>query len=452
MSLKSQISPLLSGVTPPSCLRASLTRRQAVGLLLGGLTAGCAGPRYTPDGRVLLRYMAWGDPQQMRVERRVADAFEKHYPHIRVQIVTVPPSHYAEKLQLMLASHTATDVMRVDRFYFQALAEKEYFLPLEPFIAREPAGFLDDFLPITVEECRQQDSIQALNVLFGPVLLYYNKALFQIAGLPDPYALYRQGRWTWDAFVEAAQRLTKREGGRPVQFGSTMPTFPLYASIVWNHGGDFMDAGQSHLILDTPTGIRGMEEVANLRWKYQCAPTPADGALSAFTFESGKIAMHWGWAGESPRFRRNIHQFAWDIVPTPSGPTGDATVVKGNQLVISRETAFPKEAWEFVKFVTGPEAELLLYGELRRCTPTRRALLNDPRYLQATLPPFQTDVFVASVRRGRTLPIGVRYMEWQREYGAATEGLFNIHSETAEEACRAATRRVNALLASEAGF
>lgn len=429
-----------------------ISRRKMLGLMLACLTAGCADRRRTAEGRTILRHMAWGDPEQMRVERSLADAFERRHPHIRVHILTVPNSAYANKLQLMLASHTAADVMRVDRFFFPAIAQKDYFLPLDSFIAQEPADFLADFLPITVDECKRNGSIQAMNVLFGPVLIYYNKTLFQSVGLPDPYLLHRQGRWNWETFVNAAQHLTRQDNGHPLEFGTTMPTFPMYASVVWNHGGDFMDVSQSHLTLNTPNSLRGIEEVANLRWKYRCAPTPADGALSAFTFESGRIAMHWGWSGESPHFRRNIHKFDWDIVPTPSGPSGNFSVVKGNQLTICRETRIPNEAWEFVKFMTGPLAQLQLYGKLRRCVPTRISVLNDPEYLRTTLPPFHTDVFVDTVRHGRTLPIGPRYNEWQQEYSAATEGLFNIHSDTPEEACAAATKRVNALLASEEGF
>jgi multiple sugar transport system substrate-binding protein len=201
-----------------------------------------------------------------------------------------------------------------------------------------------------------------------------------------------------------------------------------------------------------PNARKGISEFANLRWKHRCAPTPADNALSPFTFESGRIAMHWGWSGESPRFRKNIKKFDWDICPTPTGPQDSRTVIKGNQLVISAASRYPEEAWKFVKFMTSPEAELQLYGKLRRCVPTRRSVQSDPRYLQSEQPPFQIDVFLDAVRRGKTLPINWRYQEWQQEYNAALDGLFNVGSDSVENACREAERRVNALLASEEGF
>lgn len=431
-------------IAPPAA--AALTAAAGV--------SGCSRrPRDDNDGRVTIRYMAWGNPEQLAVEKQIAAEFEKRNPNVRVHLFMVPGSAYADKLQLMLASRTAPDVMRADHYYFPALARKEYFMPLEPFIAKEKPGFLEDFVPIAVEEGKWKDTLYGMNVLFGGVQIYYNKNLFEGAGLTDPYTLSRQGKWDWPTFVSAAQALTKRAGDRAVQFGANMVGFPLYASVVWNHGGDFMNADMTRMTLgEDENAIRGLEEYANLRWKYRCAPTPADSALSAFTFESGKIAMHWGWSGESPRFRKNIKSFEWDLAPTPSGPEGNASVVKGNQLCIYKETRYPDEAWEFLKFMTGPEAEMLLGGELRRSVPTRLSVQKNPQYLTAELPPFHTDIFLEAVERGRTLPIDWRYQEWSQVYNSATETLFNVNVESARQAAQEAARRVNAILGGEEGF
>jgi multiple sugar transport system substrate-binding protein len=433
--------------------RREILRYGAAALAGGVVGAGCARDTARKDGRTTIRYMAWGNPEQLQVERQIADEFEKQNPKLRIHLFMVPGSAYGDKLQLMLASRTAPDVMRVDHYMFPALVRKDYFLSLDPFIAAEPKGFLDDFARPAVEECEYKGSMYALNVLFGGVQIYYNKNLFKEAGLPDPYQEFQAGRWTWEKFVETAIALTKRENGRVTQFGTTHPTFPLYTNVIWNHGGDVMDPEMTRLTLYSDENARrGIEEYANLRWKHKCAPTPADNALSPFTFESGRIAMNWGWSGESPRFRKNIKKFEWDICPTPTGPKDNKTVVKGNQLVINKHSRHSEEAWQFVKFMTSRTAELKLGGELRRSVPTRLSVQTAPEYLKSDLPPFQTDVFLDAVKRGKTLPINWRYQEWVQEYNAALDGLFNVGSDTAEYACREAERRVNALLASEEGF
>ena len=430
-----------------------ITRRRLLWLSLGGLLTGCLPSSQDEKGRTTIRYMAWGNPEQLQLERQIADEFEKLHPKIRVHLFMVPSSSYPDKLQLMLASRTAPDVMRVDHYIFPALVRKDYFLDLEPFIAAEPKGFVEDFVPTALEECRYQGKLHAMNVLFGGVQLYYNKNLFKEANSPDPYDLSKANRWDWDAFLTAANALTKREGDRTVQFGTTFPAFPQWASVLWNRGGDVMDKALTKFTLaDDPLAIEGMQDMTDLRWKHHCAPTPADAALSAFTFESGKIAMHWGWAGETPRFRKNIKKFDWDIAPVPTGPAGNTTVIKGNQLVVYQHSKHPELAWEFVKYMTGPEAELILGAQWRRCVPTRLSVQQHPEYLKTDKPPFHTDVFLDTVRRGRTLPIDARYQEWSREFSSATDSLFNVGGITAPQASRNATDKINALLSGEEGF
>ncbi|GAB4460409.1 MAG: hypothetical protein OHK0029_24360 [Armatimonadaceae bacterium] len=420
------------------------------------LTAGtgCRPRENSYHGKTVLRYMAWGNPEQIATEREIVAEFEKQNPDIRVHLFMVPGSAYTDKLQLMLASRTAPDVLRADHYYFPALARKNYFLALDDFIAQEPEEFLEDIVPAAVEEGLWDGKLYGMNVLFGPMMIYFNKNLFDAEGLPDPYTLHKAGKWNWETFVRTAQALTRRDSNdRAVQFGSNMVGFPLYTSVIWNHGGVILNEDRTRFVMDQdPGAIAGMQEYANLRWKYRCAPTPADNALSAFTFESGKIAMHWGWSGESPRFRKNIKSFAWDLAPTPSGPVGSDTVIKGNQLCIYRESPHPEAAWRFVKFMTGPTAEMILGGQLRRSVPTRLSVQNDPRYHQTEQPPFHTDIFIESVRRGRTLPIDWRYQEWSVAFNSATESLFNVNNRDAKAALADAATRVNAVLQGEEGF
>lgn len=443
---------LSSNEMPLSLTRRRLLTIGAAGAISAALEAtGCSSQS---GSKPTLRYMAWGNPEQLALEKATAAEFMKRNPGVDVEVFLVPGSAYLDKLQLMLASRTAPDVMRVDHYNFPALVRKEYFLPLTQYIAAEPKGFIDDFVPVALDECRYKGELYALNVLFGPTLMYYNKKLIAEAGLTDPYQLSKQGKWDWKTFVDYAVALTKRDSsGRSLQFGSSMPNYPQYSSIIWNEGGELMNPDITKMTLaDDPHAVAGITDFANLRWKYRCAPTPADNSLSPFTFESGKIAMVWGWAGETPRYRKAIKTFDWDIAPTPSGPAGNWAVVKGNQITVNKLSRHPDLAYEFVKFMTGPETELRLCGKERRAVPTRLSVQNDPQYLDTKKPPFQTEVFLESVKRGRILPINWRYQEWVQVYNSAMDGLFNLGSETPEAACREATNRVNTLLRSEEGF
>lgn len=395
------------------------------------------------DEITTIRYMAWGNPEQLAVEQQLIDEFEKTHPNIRVKLFMVPSSSYHQKLQIMLASRTAPDVMRVDHYYFPAMVRKGYFRCLEPFIERDKAFDLSDFFPQALEEGMYRGKLYGMNVLFGPIIIYYNKTMFDRAGIPDPYELDRRGEWTYSKFLEVCIKLTKKDSsGRYVQFGTIMP--PDW-STVWAFGGEFVSPDFRRCTLDTPEAIRGLQFLKDLRWKYHVTPTPAEAAMSAFTFESGRVAMILTWSGQSPIYRKNITDFEWDIAPMPVGPAGRFTPLKGNQLVIYSESKHPEEAWEFVKFMVSPETEMLVYGKLRRAIPTRKSVARDPEYLKADLPPRHVHVFIDAMKYGRRIPINERYNQWLPELRAGEELLLTNELD-AREAVRWMVPRINRAL------
>lgn len=47
------------------------------------------------------------------------------------------------------------------------------------------------------------------NTVMAVNTVYYNKKMFEDAGLETPWELYKQDKWDWNAFAEAAEELTQ---------------------------------------------------------------------------------------------------------------------------------------------------------------------------------------------------------------------------------------------------
>jgi ABC-type glycerol-3-phosphate transport system substrate-binding protein len=129
-----------------------------------------------------------------------------------------------------------------------------------------------------------------------------------------------------------------------------------------------------------------------------------------------------------------------------------ATVVKGNQLVMNRETPHPAESWEFMKFMTGPDAEMILAGQLRRCAPTHKSVAAKPEYLAADKAPFHPEVFVTSIRTGRELPITNRWQEWTTELNRFLDLIWLGNEHDAGKVMAKAVPAINEILHGEEGF
>lgn len=427
--------------------------------LLSGLviTAACvstqAGCNAPSDGRIELRYMAWGNPQQLALEEQLCDDYTKSQSKVRVKLFKVPQSAYGNKMLIMLASRTAPDVMRVDHYNFPALVKKDYFYPLDKLAAADPEFKPEEFFPSTLEESKHNGKLYALNVLFGGVILYYNKTMVQQAGLEDPFQLWKKGEWTWDRFLDHAKKMTQRgANGKFTRFGASIPVFPTYLGTIRSLGGEIMDPTCTQVLLGKGKSVEAWRFWYNLRYKHKAAPTTGQAANGAFSFESGKLGMYFDWMGMAPRFRESAKGFDWDVVPIPQLPGSVETIVKGNQLVICAETAHPQEAWKFMTYMTSVKVENLLAVDRRRTFPTRKSVAYSDAYNQTTLPPYNTRAFTYSIEVGKPLPITSRWGDWSGEFNSGIENLLNGRATSVEAAVAEAQSRAEKALETREGL
>jgi multiple sugar transport system substrate-binding protein len=401
-----------------------------------------------------IRYMAWGNPEQLGVEQQLCDVFNLENSDLHVSLLRVPGSAYRSKAVVMLATGTAPDVLRIDHYDFSMLQERAYFKDLTPFTASDPNFHVSDFWPQTIEEGTVKGRLFGLNVLFGGILVYYNQTLIERAGLEDPYALFKRGGWTWDAFRTYAKSMSRpASGGEPETFGALIPTtVSMVAPVIWGFGGDLLTPDHKRCVMDQPPAVSALQFLADLRIRDHAAPTVSETANSGYPFESGKIGMTFDFMGMAPRYRSVIKDFKWDVAPIPRGPAGGASLLKGNQLVMASCTEHPEAAWRFMRFMTSVRAEDLLYVTLRRCFPTRVAVAESKAYLQSDEPPFHMQAFLDAVRSGRPLPIDDRWPEWTNAVQPHLDELFGGRSQSAGQEMARAARDANKVLAQEPGW
>jgi len=443
---------------PVSFRRAAKAARLGFSILAAAavtfLAAISCGPAQScPDGKVCLRYMAWGNPEQLDVERQMIDRFNQENPDVHVDLFMAPGSAYLQKAILMLASRTAPDVLRIDHYNFPQLVKKNYFTDLTDLAKQDPEYRAGDFFDTAIQEGTVGDRLYGLNALYGGILMYYNKDLIKQAGLEDPYVLFKRGEWTWDKFREYALAIAKHDDkGRLKTAGLTIPGFPIPYVVVWGYGGELMSPDMKQSRVNEEGTVKAYQFLADLVWKDNVAPTPAEGANNAFTFDSGKVGMVFDWMGMSPRFRKVVKSFDWDVCPPPKGPAGFVGIVKGNQLVVSSNSKHPKEAWRFIRFLTGVEGETRLCAEIRRAFPTRVGVAKSSAYLASDRAPHQITAFVESVEAGKMLPINDRWSEWTQIFNQEIDNLMSGRERDARVVLTRAKTKIDAALAEDPGY
>jgi multiple sugar transport system permease protein len=336
----------------------------AVAALLLISSAAFAAPK-----NVVLRFRYWGDFKEIRVLQTTIAEFEHDHPGITIKGERVNSGdEYIQKLLLEQAAGLTPDVMFVGTGY-PILAKHGVLRDLSKDVAQDPTVPLSRYYPVTVKFFTQNNKLYALPRDIAPEgLVYYNKKLFDEAGVPYP-----DNSWRWDYaphpergdkdFLTATKKLTKiGVNGQSSTYGfaDNSPEWVM-GNFVYGVGGQFVDNTEkpTKLLYNDPKVVKAIQLTADMMYKYNVSPSAVDVAASGVDqhnlFAQGRVAMYMTGIWEVPKFREEIQNFDWDIAPFPAGPTGLRGVTTGGSgYGISATTQYPKESWELLKYIAGP--------------------------------------------------------------------------------------------------
>jgi multiple sugar transport system substrate-binding protein len=177
-------------------------RRRSVlagSLGLAGLTtlAGCGTPETAgqkSSGKVTISYGVW-DENQLPAMRKIVTEFERANPDVRVKIALTPWSSYWTTLQTAMSGRAAPDVFWMNGPLFQLYAGNGALLPITEQLKKDRVD-LTAFPAPLVKMYAYGGQQYALPKDFDAIGLWYNKALFDRAGIKYP-----DESWTCDGFV-----------------------------------------------------------------------------------------------------------------------------------------------------------------------------------------------------------------------------------------------------------
>lgn len=302
--------------------------------------AGCAAPSEAED-TVTISYSNYisndGNEENLAT---IIEAFEDANPGIKVDVTTLPYADYFTVLQTDLAAGTAADVFDTNYDSFPLLAANGVFAPLE---VSAPGNYRESLL-----EAYQADGTQyALPSSFSTVVLYYNKDLFDAAGLDYPSA-----DWTWEDERAAAEALTDQDAG---VWGDHQPvSFYEYYKVLAQNGGEFLNADGTAVAFNTPEGIEAAEWLVGKSGTVMPTVEQGQGTPDFDTnlFKDGKLGMlHTGiWVfgavADVP--------FGWDIEVEPGNAT-QASAVFSNAVGVNANSEHIEAATKFAEFLTSSE-------------------------------------------------------------------------------------------------
>lgn len=327
---------------------------------------------------VTLTLSMWGSEEDVKVYEKRAGLAKEKYPNITVKVIYIP-SEYDQKVQTMIAGGTSPDIIELAE-QINAYSSKGQVLSLDEFVKSSEIN-LDERYGSVKEVYSAGGSLYAMPDRGGAMIVYYNKDLFDKANVSYPTK-----DWTWDDLLNAAKKLTIKEGKEVKQWGFAAGSWwPWWMSFMYQNGGRVLDENNKPVV-NTPENVEALKFYNDLVWKHYVAPSPIDFANMGNLgpdqlFAQGKVAFEitgfWNIASLN-----KVPELNWDIAPVWHNKE-KATPIFGSGLAISKDCKNPEEAFKVIEFLTSQEGQLPIV-EMSQDAPSNLAVLKSDTFLKAS--------------------------------------------------------------------
>ncbi len=362
-----------------------------------------------------LTVLNWGNVAEETLAQNSIDAFVAENSGVTVEQTCVPVvewTDYITRWSTMITSGNAPDVVCIAFECSQMAQANELIMPLNDIIAsdEELTALVAEYTPAILSGISDGDIIYGLPTGTQTMVMYYNKDMFDAAGLAYP-----TDDWTWDDFYNAAKALTK-DG--VYGFGLSNSYFQLVPW--WISNGTNLVADDN--VTPTVNDSRMIEAVSFLNKLVDEKITPDPISSDVYTmFSQGKVAMVGAGRWCLPSWiEAGMNNDNFDCVQWPSN-NGSGTVYGGSAWCISASTDDVDLAVALLKKLVSKDAITALASDGQQI-PALKSLALDPEIMGTT--PDNIDGLWEAVSTATVCPAPIYYGDLNVAFMNALEQIF----------------------------
>jgi len=391
----------------------------------GGSTASTTGVanNASPTPPKTLTYWASNQGASLQVDKQILEPELKKFEEqtgIKVNLEVIPWPDLLNRILAATASGQGPDVLNIGNTWSASLQATGALLPFDDAAFEKIGGkgrFVAAPLAATGAVGKPPAAIPLYSMAYG---LYYNKKLFQQAGIANPPT-------TWDELVADGKKLTAGgKYGLAIEGGNQSENIHNAFAFGKQHGADFFDAAGKPTF-DTPEAVAAIKQYVDFIARDKiAAPGNAEYAAnqSVTDFATGKAAMlMWQVAGANLKSHgMNPDQYGMVPIPVPVGATGlkaTSSMVAGINLAVFKNSKNLDGALQLVKFMTSKDESVALNKAFGSIPPVKDAQ-GDPAF---ATPELKTISEVLATRAA-PLPQVPNESQFETLVGTAVKNLF----------------------------
>jgi len=383
-----------------------------------GLVAACSGESTDDTSEAGIRLQVSGEPEEVAAFSAIAEAYQQTTSAVTIEVVAVAEkSDHLARLSSSFAAGNPPDVFVVNYREYAQFVTRGAIEPAGPLLDERGIDN-SDYYPQSLDAFTYEGQLQCMPQNISSLVVYYNRTLFDRAGMEPPKAC-----WSLSDLQSNARSLTT---GKTYGIG-VEPSLTRLAPFIWSAGGDVVDdaTAPTRLTLDTPQA-RGVIQTFIDMIDEGSAPDGAAYAAQGLEdrFAAGTLAMLLTSRREVPGFREVIG-LDFDVAPLPVIDT-PASVLHSDAYCIANN-ADTAAAADFIAFAVQSQGQTIaaLSG---RSVPALKQVAKSPAFLDPSRPPPSSHVFLDAIPSIRALPV---WPTWGEVEDVAEEELTRAYFEGA---------------------
>ncbi|QMV43627.1 ABC transporter substrate-binding protein [Cohnella cholangitidis] len=394
------------------------------------------------SGDVELKFMMWGNQAHMDVYNKLIEGFEKENPGIQVTMESVPFTDYQQKISVLAAGKSLPDIAWVSERMVPQFKSNGILADVSEF--KNDAAFkLDDYIPSTLDLFRDGDQLLGLPFSTPPMVMFYNKTLFDKANLTDPNTLAKEGKWTWAEFEKSAKALTNKDAQSRVygvNFFRDWKTWVALSSYSWSNGSGPFNKDITEFTWNDQYGVETFEMLERMMFTDESHPKAGE----QVSFDAGNVGMFFDVYSYVSK-AREIKDFEWSIAPTPSGSQGSVPMLGQAGYTLFKDSKHPEEAKKLLKYFA---SEAGIQATSTFFVPPRTSVLNSDEFINQPNNPSKEHIVQAVIDEMPKARIIPGHVNWQNIDNSILQGFDRLFGKVApaNENLKKISEEVNALM------
>lgn len=350
-------------------MKKKLMKVVAIGLatiMTAGMLTGCGGDKSAKsdapkEGEKIKLSLGMWDPNQKPTMEALAEAYNKENPDVtvEVQLTSYKGGEYWTKLEAGAMGGTAPDVFWMNALHAESYQEGGVLADLTEAAEKSDIKLKENFPASLINMYTINDKLYAISKDFGVRALWYNKELFDKAGVAYP-----TDDWTFDDMKEAIKQLNGKMGEGVYPIAAPVDFESEYYPTVHAAGGYVLNKDKTKSGYEDPKTMEGVQcWIDFIEEGYSPSLADLTDTNADTRFESGQLAMNFAGSYMTPQFLGNeAISNKIDLVEFPEYNGKEPNLIGGLGYAVYEKSKNKDAAIDFAIWM-GSEEAMKIQGE-----------------------------------------------------------------------------------------